>query len=154
MDGASLLASKREAGLREATVPLDVAGELVEVTIRALPRRAYRELLDAHPPTAEDGADADWNGETFPPALIAASCLHPELGLEEATELWDEWEPSEAGRLFQACYWNNEDASRLKGLLLSYSLMRGFEQNSTIASPKESPTPSSSPGTKQTKTKS
>jgi hypothetical protein len=137
VDAATLLATKR---LRETTLHVDVEGGSVGLVLRALPRSQYRELLEAHPPV-KDGED--WNADTFCPALIAASSVDPELSLEQATDIWEGWETEEASRLFLASYYLNEDHKRLGFILRGSATTGGSAQNSTTASPKESPTPTS-----------
>jgi hypothetical protein len=152
MDAAELLASKQ---LRETTVTVQLGGDGVtaDIRLRALPRRAYRELLDAHPARPEDGEKADWNADTFPPALIAASAIDPELAPEQAQKIWDEWELSEVGTLFLACWSLNEQRGRLGFTLPGFGMTTDSGPSSTTASPGESPTPTSSPGKKTTRTK-
>jgi hypothetical protein len=56
---------------------------------RGLPRKQYRDLLVQHPP--REGNDDDLalgaNGNTFPLALIAASCIDPVMTLEQVEQL-------------------------------------------------------------------
>jgi hypothetical protein len=116
----------------------DIPVEGGTLHIRALTRRQYRALLDAHPPAAGE-EDADWNGDTFPPALIAATVVKPKFSEAQAQELWDDWEPSEAGRVFLACYHINETPSALSFILPGSVTTNGSGLNSTTASPEESP---------------
>lgn len=134
MTAADLLAAKR---LRETTLTVEVEGGPVDLRLRALPRREYRALLESHPAVKEG---ADWNADTFPPALLAACLVQPEFTLEQATEIWDEWETEEASRLFLAAYYLNEDAKRLGFMLPGSAQTGGSGQNSTTAPPEESPT--------------
>jgi len=151
MDAAELLAAKQ---LREETVTvnLDGGGSTAQLRIRALPRRAYRELLESHP-SEKDGED--WDPESFPPALIAASVVDPDLSLDDAQQIWDEWEAAEAGPLFLACWAINERRAgdRLGFTWPGSAQTSGSGQNSTTASRGESRTRSSSTGRKTTKTK-
>lgn len=101
MDAGELLAKKK---LREVTLTVQVEGDSADLQLRALPRKEYRLLLEAHP--GADGKSFDY--DTFPPALIAASVVEPEFTLEQATELWEEWEDGDASRLFLACFDLNE----------------------------------------------
>lgn len=137
MNAAELLAAKR---LRETTLHLTVGGEPVPILMRALPRIEYRALIDAHPGEKKED---DWHPDTFPPALIAASCVEPEFTLEQANEIWEQWETEEASRLFLTAFYLNENSGRINFTLLGSARTRGSEQSSTTASPEESPTPSS-----------
>lgn len=109
--------------------------------MRALPRKPYRALIDAHPPLGDQ--KGDWNPDTFPPALIAACAVEPEFTVEQATEAWETWETDEASRLFLTAFYLNEQAERLNFMLLGSAKTSGSEQNSTTAPPSESPTPDS-----------
>jgi len=83
----------------------------VEFVFAGVGRRVYTDLRKAHPPTdehkkaAEDvGQAIEFNPDTFPPALMAASCLEP----EGTTEAWwarkyDEWTVGQLERLWRAC---------------------------------------------------
>lgn len=128
MDAEALLAAKQ---LRETTLNVTVGGEPVELTFRALPRKEYRLLLEAHP-GAED--DADWNPDTFPPALIAASLVEPEFTVEQATRLWEEWEDAEAVRLFLACFNLNENPAGWHFMSPGFEKTPDSGQNSPTAS--------------------
>ena len=151
MDAAELLAAKQ---LRETTVTVNLGGDgrSADIRIRALPRKQYRELLETHPP-ADSDEKADWDAETFPPALIAASCVDPELTLEQAQQIWDEWEAAEAGPLFLACWGLNELRGRAGFTWPGSAPTSGSGPNLTTASPGESRTASSSSGKKTTRTR-
>jgi hypothetical protein len=118
MDAAGLLALKK---LREVSVPFEMGdGAHAVFHIRALSRTRYRELLDDHPPRP-DTADRDWNEDTFPPSLLAESVTKivyekgdesdeiAGLTLEEATEMWSEWEAG-LTQVANACWNINEQA--------------------------------------------
>lgn len=73
-------------------------------------RKRYEKLVDAHPPTEEQIAEATaegrekppYNSETFAPALISFACAEPVLTIEEATELLEDWSFTECAELFSA----------------------------------------------------
>lgn len=118
----------------------ELAEELEEVTVTmrfaALGRAKLEELLEEHPPTQKDKDEAekqggnppDFNNETFPPALVALSCVEPaDLAKGEwldeeqdpprrrfprAEELFDEWNASELGAIFGAA-WNVNTTRRV-----------------------------------------
>ncbi len=133
MDAAGLLAAKR---LPEASVTIDLGGDggSTDVLVRALPRRQYRELVDAHPPR-EGSDDKDWNADTYPPALIAASCVDPSFTLEQAVQAWDEWDTATVGRLFLTAFQLNEFGSKVGFTLPGSAKTGGSGPNSTTASP-------------------
>jgi hypothetical protein len=82
----------------------------VVLTLRAIGRKAYGELVDQHPPTEEQRREAkdrgmqplDYNPESFAPEIIAASLVDPELSKEEVKILFDEWNQGEVTRLYLA----------------------------------------------------
>ena len=135
-DAAALLASKK---LREVSVPVSIDGDgtTADFTLRALKRTEYRALLDEHPPVKEG---ADWNGDTFPPALLTASAIDPVLTLEQATEMWAEWEAGEMGRLFLACWQLNEQTAGVGFIGPGSVKTRGSGQKSSTATTKASRT--------------
>jgi hypothetical protein len=89
-----------------------------EFTFQALGRRQYQLMLNEHRPTVEQeevaGGRLVYNLETFPKALMAASCIAPvELAgnVEEWAEIHDEWPPGQVALIWQACVdVNNEVA--------------------------------------------
>lgn len=106
--------AKAEAKVTECEEALEAAREAlaedtVELRFRAIGRRAYDALLNEHPPTPaqeeeakEAGNEIIYNEDTFPQALIAASCIEPQMTEEEVNVLWDEWNSTELGALFLA----------------------------------------------------
>ena len=90
-----------ETAVRESTVT---------VVIRQIGRKRYDALIDAHPPTDDEKAEAvkagleppPYNAETFAPALISASCAEPLMTVEQVQELFDEWSTGEINELFAA----------------------------------------------------
>jgi len=88
---------------RTATVEVTVDGGKATMLFRALGAKAYDDLLAEHPPTKKDKEDGGvWNGDTFPPALIAASSMDPKISVEEATEVWTspDWSRGELYDMF------------------------------------------------------
>lgn len=79
---------------------------LASFTFRSIGRYRYDELvgLPKHQPSKEqktkDGLN--FNPDTFPPALVAASCIEPEMSLEEAEAIFadPDWNGAELQRLF------------------------------------------------------
>lgn len=105
LDGLELAKEQAAQALREHSTFL---------TFRSMGRKAYQELIEAHPPTEEQkeqykeehGVEAPYDAETFAPALVAA-CAYDSSGelvwtVEEVTEIFDEWNSSEIVTLFQA----------------------------------------------------
>lgn len=84
--------------------------ETVVLRFRSIGRKRYDKLIHDHPATEEQhrehkeqyGQRAPHNIDTFAPALIAASCIEPEMTIEQVTELFDEWNPAEVMDLYTA----------------------------------------------------
>ena len=92
-----------EAAVRDATRTLH---------FQAMRGADYRELLKAHPPTDAQVAEfrkglpeelkylrPEYNDDTFPDALVAASCIDPRLTVEEVTQLRQKLNAGEWGAL-------------------------------------------------------
>lgn len=79
-----------------------------EFVFASLGRRAYSDLIRAHPASDEQQKLADaalaWNTDTFPPALLAAACVEP-TGTDEAwwTRKYSQWGTGQISRLWGAC---------------------------------------------------
>lgn len=55
--------------------------------LRALPKRAWSDLLAKHP--AKDGDEGEYDTETFPVAALAACCIDPVMSEDKAGQLVD-----------------------------------------------------------------
>lgn len=74
-----------------------------EFRLRALSAHGWSNLLAEHPDTT---GNLIFNGETFPPALIAKTCVEPE-GMddpEKVSALFDVLSPSQQNDLFDAAW--------------------------------------------------
>lgn len=100
-----------EARLEAAKKALEEA--TVYLKLRSIGRRAFEELWNEHPPTDEQVAEYQkehgenerppYNPDTFAPALMAAVITEPDLTLEEATEIYEEWNSQDVTAIFTAC---------------------------------------------------
>lgn len=92
---------------------------VVTLKFRSIGHHAYDELVRAHPPTAEQiaevkaaGVDVElnFNADTFPPAVVAASLEEPKMSVAEVTELWEspDWNQAELTVLFSAAVGVNQ----------------------------------------------
>jgi hypothetical protein len=121
-------ALERAKLLNEPTEELEAAATAAEealrqdgvetLVFRSIGRKAYDALVEEYPPTEEqiteyradnpqrDGSPGKgkpaYNIETFAPALIAASCVEPEMTVEQVTELFDGWTSVEIQELWVA----------------------------------------------------
>ena len=79
-------------------------------TFRALGRRKYRELMDAHPDPKGEGM---FNADTFPQALVAASSIDPEMSVVDAERLFDVLNAGQVELLFMGAYVVNEGPTQV-----------------------------------------
>lgn len=96
---------------------------VAEFTMRSIGRSAYEALRREHLPTDQQRDEAGlaarllrFNVDTFPPALVAASCINPTMTVAAATELWDLLDPREADALFLAAQHANGGPGALEGI--------------------------------------
>lgn len=135
--------AKREVKLRE-----QVRDATVTIAIQAIGGANYDYLVEQHPASADQVEKAkaknesppNYNLETFAPALIAASVVEPELSLEDAKQLWQDWNTGERLTLFMACVDVNSRAQRVADLGNVTGAMPAFEPSSTTAARKASRT--------------
>jgi hypothetical protein len=106
---AAAWAAKADLDSLRAQAAADDA--VVAVRFRSIGHHGYDALVRAHPPTADQVAEAKaaggeltFNADTFPPALVAAALEEPKLTLAEVTELWEspDWNQAELASLFTA----------------------------------------------------
>ncbi len=83
-------------------------------TFEALTAKALEDLISAYPTTEKDKA---FNVHTFPPALLAASCIKAgdDDGLtgDEATKLWESFSAGDCEALYGAA-WGVSNAANLR----------------------------------------
>lgn len=104
--------------LRAAETALRAAeDEAVEAVVafkfQGISRADWESLIDEHQATRDQKEKArlvdqaaPWNDDTFPPALVAACCVDPEMTYEQAQSMWksDRWNFAELDALFNAAY--------------------------------------------------
>jgi hypothetical protein len=76
----------------------------VKLTYQAIGAREYDRLVAKHPPTAEQRVDgANFNIDTFAPALISRVCVDPDMTEKDAKEIWEspEWSRGDLMVLFR-----------------------------------------------------
>lgn len=102
-DSLEQIRQAKQARTKPVTVNVDEHTE-VTFTMRAVGRAVFRDLVETHPKGDDDVPLAQWNSNTFPPALIAASCVSPPMSEAEAVELWSDpaWSQGELRNLFDA----------------------------------------------------
>lgn len=76
---------------------------VVMFTFESIGRPNYDALVEEHQPSKEEQKKgAEFDAETFPPALISASCSDPEIPLEDAIAMFEspKWNNAELRLLF------------------------------------------------------
>jgi len=104
----------------------------VEFRFRSLGRRAYSDLLRAHPPTEAQKADAPagqvlmWDADTFPPALMSATCVQPaDTTLDWWRGVYDDWGLGQVERLWKACLTANAGVAEIPKARVAYAMIHG-----------------------------
>lgn len=131
---------KLEAELEELE---NQAAELsVEFSFRDLGRKAYDSLLAAHPPTDEDQEmwkNAGGEGKlayslsTFPPALISAASVEPEISIEDAEAIFQDWSEGDLELIFTTALVASKEPTSLPKSRAGTARTRDLQQNSTTA---------------------
>lgn len=65
---------------RLVEIEAEIEADIIEIRMQGIGRKAWRDLLAKHPPTREQKRDtpaAEFNPDTFPFEVIAASCASP-----------------------------------------------------------------------------
>lgn len=120
-------------------IEAEIAASEFTFTFEALGRQEYLQLLAAHPPRQEDRAERlSFNGETFPPALVAASAVEPTISAEQAEQLFTTLSDAQFSKLWNAALSVNiGDDSAPKSVLRSVTTEQN-DGSSTTASPEGS----------------
>jgi len=123
----------------------EIAASEFPFTFQAVGRHQYLRMIVQHKARKQDrDMQLDFNADTFPQALIAASAVEPEISLEQAEKLVQTLSDSQFGRLWQAAIAVNiGDDSAPKSVRRS-STAAPNGTSSTSAAPEESLAPSSS----------
>ncbi len=111
----------------EAKAAVEKARKAVEATtgqwlVSSIGRKATEELVTKHPPRDEDhqalrdngggeNAKAQYNADTYPAALIAASLVEPKLSEDEVARLIEEWTQGEYLTVWLGVLGVNQDSS-------------------------------------------
>jgi hypothetical protein len=130
IEAAQVLGGEPAAELLDARTAAEAEMEeaTVEIRLQSIGRKAYDALVEQHKATPEQNiehrqeqaqelmkqkglsldkameltADAPYNAETFPIALIAACAVEPELAEEDVQEFWEDWNLNEFLQLWMA----------------------------------------------------
>ncbi|MFJ8154808.1 hypothetical protein [Streptomyces sp. NPDC094468] len=110
---AAQLKAARDAA-REAEVPFK---------LRYIGDRAYSDMLAAHPSEKDDEL---FDSVTFPRALIAASCVDPEMTEEQVIELFEVINEGEIKKLFDAAWEVHNSSDIVPFSLAASALLAGL----------------------------
>lgn len=94
----------------EKKIDLVIDGEKLTITATALSGPQLQELRATYPPRAsvdvEDGQEAGFNLDEYPPAYLALSVIDPVMSQDEWKEVWSSnaWSVSERVELWQQVY--------------------------------------------------
>ena len=85
--------------------------------------RAYSDLMAAHP---ADNDNEAFDSETFPRALVAASCVDPVMTEGDVTELFEVINEGEIKKLFDAAWEVHNAADVIPFSLAASALLAGL----------------------------
>lgn len=102
------LADLLEKPPRERELSIVLSKDVGPVTflLRSISNVDFDKLVTKHPPTLEQKAEsANYNQNTFAPALLAVCVVEPEASAAEWDKIWNgkNWSRGEIGDLFFAC---------------------------------------------------
>jgi hypothetical protein len=155
-DRTAGLGSQKAPGILKEIEELTAEAQetTVKFTFRSIGRVKFNELVEQHPPTEQQQEEMkeqgqgvlQWNPETLPPVLVAASSEDPVITLDEALDIWSspDWNEGELVKLYLAALRANQEAPDIPFDRLATELTRSTEQNSTTAPTEGFPTLSSS----------
>lgn len=113
-----------------------MAAETVSVTVKALSRNAWSDLVAAHPPSREQARDGEQiNPKSFPIAALAACSQDPEITLERAQVLAERLPIGEWQKLWSAVATLNMVQTTVPKLKAATALLATNEQSSTTSDP-------------------
>lgn len=92
-------------------------------TLRYIGDKAYSDLIAAHPSDSENEL---FNSDTFPRALIAASCIDPVMTEEDAVALFEVINEGEIKKLFDAAWDVHHSSDVVPFSLAASALLAGL----------------------------
>ncbi|MFL4904816.1 hypothetical protein ACJ6WF_16915 [Streptomyces sp. MMS24-I2-30] len=113
----------RELAAQLKTVREQIKAAEVPFLLRYIGDRAYSDLLAAHP---SDKDTELFNSDTFPRALIAASCVDPVMTEDQAAELFEVITQGQIKALFDAAWDVHNSADVVPFSLAASALLAGL----------------------------
>lgn len=127
------------ATLDQIQAELDTEGYQT-FTMVALERKDLETLRVKHRPP-RDRDDLAWDPETFPPALLHASCADPVWDEQDWVTVWAVWSEGDTSALFKAAWDVNTESSVRPFSLTGSALTPASVENLTTAVAEAFPTP-------------
>jgi hypothetical protein len=128
-------------------VEQELEDSIVTLTFEDIGRARFEALIESHPPTDDQikrhGDSLSWNPETIAPVLIAACSADPEISLEEAEQICEEWSTGDVQLLFNAALQVCLETASVPFTKTAFEETLSFDENSNIVPIEESPTPGS-----------
>jgi hypothetical protein len=117
-------AAGQDLAQRIRAIEADMDAAKVPFRFRALTPDAWSKLEDAHP--AREGHDErQFNLDTFPPALIAASCVDPVMTEADVKQLFEKISSGQMGVLFDAAFLVNTGRAEVPFSALASAMTSG-----------------------------
>lgn len=120
-----------------------IEAESVEFKFRSVGHRKWTDLLRAHPPKSKN-AGYRFDDKKFPAAAVAATCVEPEMTLEQAIQLEDGIDSTQWAKLFNAASTANEWSGDLPKSRTAKQTLGLNGESKPQPTTFESPAPSSS----------
>lgn len=114
----------------------EMEGAVLDVTVKALSRNGWIDLLAAHPPSREDarkGESAD--PRTFPIAAVAACAVEPDISRSQAEALAEALPPGEWQKLWLAVVALNTAETTVPKLQAATDILQANGRSSTTSDP-------------------
>lgn len=122
-----------------------IESETIWFRFRGLPRREYLTLLTTFPPREGNLMDrrTGFDSDEFPPHLLAACAVDPELSVEQARTIWEEWSDAMTTELVNAAVAVNREVVDVPFTRPASKRTTPKESSGSTQPTTESPTPSS-----------
>lgn len=130
----------KETEAKLEALQAEIEAHEITFVFEAMGREAYSDLIGDHPPREDDTKNGlQFNADTFPPALLAASCVQPEgMDLKEATDIWENWSDGECELLLDTAVAANRTLRTVSFMRPAISGTGSSERNLSIAPDEES----------------
>lgn len=127
-----------DTALRIAEIEAEIEQSMIEFRFRSIGNRAWADLIRKHPPTPKQltvHRQLDHNPETFPYEAIAASCVDPEMTVDDVRRLHGSPMIDVAAwtTLWGACLDANVQAAAPKSLAAGLILRANGKFGTTVA---------------------